>query len=75
MKKGYRRRASWLNILTHPGKFKSLEEYNIQNENIIESLTLDWRQFIGLLRSAVVRKPSTLLSQLEICFGKERVKF
>ena len=74
MKDGWGRRAVWLNTLPRPGKSESLEEYNIQNGDILEYLTLEWRRFIGVLRSVVVRNPRTPLSQLELCFGKDRVK-
>ena len=39
MKECWGRRAAWLNTLTSPGQFESLEEYNIHNGDIIESLT------------------------------------
>ena len=74
VKEGCSRRASWLNMLTRPGKFEYSEEHNIKNGDIIESLTLEWRRFIGILRSAIVQKPRTRISQSEVCFQKERVK-
>ena len=73
IKEVWGRRSAWINTLPRPGKFESLEEYNIQNGNILESLTLE-QNFIGVLISAVVHKHRTPLSQLEVCFGKERVK-
>ena len=72
MKEGRGRRSEWLITLPQPGKFESLEEYNIQNGDIIEYLTLEWRSFIGVLRIKIVRKPRTPLSQLGVCLVKGR---
>ena len=58
-------------MIPHPGKFESLEKYNIHNGNILESLTFKWHRFIGVLRNAIIQKPITPLYQLEVCFGKE----
>ena len=74
MKEGWGRRLSWPNTLPRLEKFESLEEYNIQNGDILESLTLGWRSFIGVIGSTIVRKPMTTLSQLGVCFRKNRVK-
>ena len=74
MKGGWGRRAAWLNTLPHPGKFEYLDKYNFQNGNILEYLTLEWQCLIGVLISVILPNPRTLLSYLEVCFGKERVK-
>ena len=71
MKEGWGRRAVWLNTLPCLGKFEYLEEYNIHNGDIIESLTLEWRRFIVVLIITIVRNPRTPLYQLGVCFGKD----
>ena len=72
MKEGWGRRLSWPNTLPRLEKFESLEEYNIQNGDILESLTLEWQCFIGVLRRKIIRKPRTPLSQLGVCLVKGR---
>ena len=67
-------RAAWINTLPQPGNFESLEEYNIQNGNILDYLILVWRRFIVVLRNTIMRNPRTPLSQKELIFVKERVK-
>ena len=56
---------------TMPRNFEFLEQYNMQNGDILESLTLQLRRFIGIPRSAIIRKPRTPLYKLEVRFVKE----
>ena len=65
-------RAAWINTMPCPGNFESLEEYNIQNGDILDYLILLWRRFIVVLRITIVRNPRTPLYQLGVCFGKDR---
>eukprot|EP00978_Attheya_sp_CCMP212_P014066 scaffold35698_cov63-Attheya_sp.AAC.9 len=73
MKEGWGRRATWLNTLAVPGKFEARPEF-IGDVDVLKSLTLEWQQLVGILRSAVTRMPRNLLSGFEVLATSKLMK-
>jgi hypothetical protein len=73
LREAWQRRAEQLNAMPRPGKFVCLNDFHIGTDDILQSLTVEWRRFVGVLRSAIVRPPKNPHQKLEVSFGKERV--
>jgi hypothetical protein len=47
LREAWQRRAEQLNAMPCPGKFVFLNDFHIGTDNILESLSVEWRRFVA----------------------------
>ena len=71
-------RALQLNKRPIPGKLTTYPDDIGVGEDlgevILESITVEWKNFVHLIKNCIMRRPRALLSNNEYTFGKERFK-
>ena len=76
MKNAWKDRAIILNARKLPGKFITVPN-NIThdlNNNVMDSLTYEWKKFIGIMKNSITKPPRRTLACLTYKFGKYSVR-